>query len=83
MRRVAELESAASRVMKKHDDYIAGPHHFWIHFWCGLVFGGVVCTWISWSFFESTAVALVTASVGALVIAGGVASRVEDVFAGV
>ncbi len=25
--------------MKKHDDYISGPHHYWIHFGAGLVFG--------------------------------------------
>ncbi len=34
--------------MKKHDDYIAGPHHYWIHFWCGLVCGAGVGAWRAW-----------------------------------
>jgi hypothetical protein len=55
--------------MQKHDDYISGPHHFWIHFWCGLVFGGVVNTWIRWSFFESTTVILAVAGIATLAIA--------------
>jgi hypothetical protein len=55
--------------MKKHDDYISGPHHFWIHFWCGLVFGAIVSTWVSCSLFESTPIILITAGPGALVIA--------------
>jgi hypothetical protein len=55
--------------MKKHDDYISGPHHFWIHFWCGLVFGGLTSLWIGWSLFESTAVVLIVAGIAALVIA--------------
>lgn len=32
--------------MKKQDDYVAGPHHYWTHFWCGLVFGAGIGTWI-------------------------------------
>ena len=28
--------------MKQSDGYADGPHDFWIHFWCGLVFGAVV-----------------------------------------
>lgn len=37
--------------MQKHDDYIAGPHRYWIHFWCGLAFGAMVGGWISWRLF--------------------------------
>ena len=55
--------------MKKHDDYISGPHHFWIHFWCGLVFGGVVCAWISRQLFETRAVVLLSAGIAALAVA--------------
>jgi hypothetical protein len=55
--------------MKKHDDYISGPHHFWIHFWCGLLFGGLVSAWISWQFFETRALILVSTGIAAPVIA--------------
>ena len=54
--------------MKKHDDYISGPHHFWIHFWSGLMFGGLLSLWCSWRLFDSTAAIFITAGVAALVI---------------
>jgi len=38
--------------MKKQDDYIAGAHHYWTHFWCGLIFGGGVGAWIGWGLFD-------------------------------
>ena len=53
----------------KHDDYIAGPHHFWIHFWCGLVFGGALGAWWSWRLFESGVLIFAGAAFSALVIA--------------
>ena len=28
------------------DNFWTGPHHFWTHFWCGLVFGGALGVWI-------------------------------------
>jgi hypothetical protein len=55
--------------MKKQDDYISGPHHFWFHFWCGFVFGGALGAWLSWSFLESTLLILIGAGVIALVTA--------------
>ena len=36
----------------KRDDYILGPHHFWIHFWCGLVVGAGLGARISWAIFD-------------------------------
>jgi hypothetical protein len=39
--------------MKKHDDYIAGPHSYWMHFWCGFVFGAGAGAWAGWQIFES------------------------------
>ena len=57
--------------MKKHDDYISGSHHFWIHFWCGLVLGGLLGFGISWQLFESTAFILITTGLAALVVAYG------------
>jgi hypothetical protein len=53
----------------KHEEYIAGGHHFWIHFWCGLVVGVGLGAWISSGAFDSkwavvgstAAIALVTA----------------------
>ncbi len=47
--------------MKKQDDYIAGPHHYWTHFWCGLVFGAGIGTWIGWQIFDSGWLVVVTA----------------------
>ena len=55
--------------MKKHDDYSSDSHHFWMHFGCGLVFGGLISAWISWQFLEGTVPLLVSTSIGALVIA--------------
>jgi len=37
--------------MKKQDDHIAGSHHYWTHFWCGVIFGVGVGTWIGWEIF--------------------------------
>jgi hypothetical protein len=55
--------------MKKQDDYIAGPHSYWIHFWCGLVFGVFLGAWMGWNFFSSgwaiAGTAFVTSSVAA------------------
>lgn len=47
--------------MKKHDDYVAGPHSYWIHFGCGLVFGAVAGAWIGWQIFDSGGLVVVTA----------------------
>ena len=55
--------------MSKHDEYISGPHDSRIYFFCGLVFGAVVSTWISVTIFESAAFILTSAAFGALVIA--------------
>ena len=55
--------------MGKRDEYISGPHSFWIHFTWGLVFGAVVSTWIGNWFFESTAPIVGSAALGALAIA--------------
>jgi hypothetical protein len=35
------------------DEYVAGPHHFWTHFWCGIVFGSGVGAWISSGLFNN------------------------------
>jgi hypothetical protein len=36
----------------KGDDYMQG-RHFWTHFWCGLVVGGILGARIGWGLFES------------------------------
>jgi hypothetical protein len=53
----------------KQDDYIVGPHHFWIHFWCGLVFGAGIGAWISSELFDSTLAFIAVTAVIALVVA--------------
>ncbi|MBA2732284.1 MAG: hypothetical protein H0U54_05280 [Acidobacteria bacterium] len=55
--------------MKKHEDYISGPHHFWMHFWFGLVFGGALGAWLGWQLFESAVFILPIAGATALAIA--------------
>jgi hypothetical protein len=37
--------------MKKHDDYVSGPHDYWIHFVSGGVFGAGVGAWIGGGLF--------------------------------
>ena len=36
----------------KGDDYVQG-RHFWPHFWCGIVVGGILGARVSWGLFES------------------------------
>jgi len=47
----------------KKDDYLLGPHHFWIHFWCGLVVGAGLGARISWVIFDNRA-AIIASAVG-------------------
>ncbi|HWQ91156.1 MAG TPA: hypothetical protein VN673_05760 [Clostridia bacterium] len=37
--------------MKKQDDYVSGPHHYWTHFGLGLVLGAVLGVLIGWQLF--------------------------------
>ena len=39
--------------MKKHDDYVSGPHDFWTHFVCGFIFGALAGTVMGWTLFEN------------------------------
>ncbi len=64
---------STSSVMNDHDDYIAGPHHYGIHFGCGLVFGAGAGTWIGWKNFDSgwpIAVTAIAISLGTAFISG-------------
>jgi hypothetical protein len=53
----------------KRDDYIAGGHHFWVHFWCGLVVGAGLGAWISSGLFDSGRARIAMSVTMALVIA--------------
>jgi hypothetical protein len=55
--------------MKKHDDYILGSQHFWVHFSCGLMFGGLLGAWYSWQLFDSTTFIVIGMVITALVVA--------------
>ena len=55
--------------MKKRDDYIAGSHHYWTHFWCGLIFGAGLGVWVGWWIFDSGWRLVLTAIVASLAIA--------------
>jgi len=55
--------------MRRHEEYLAGPHHGRTHFWCGLIFGAVIGAWVgSWA-FEGGRVIAITAVVVAFTIA--------------
>jgi hypothetical protein len=53
----------------KRDDYISGPHHFWIHFWCGLVVGAGLGVRISWALFDSAWAIITLTTMAALTFA--------------
>ncbi len=55
--------------MNGSDDYWTGPHHFWTHFWCGLIFGAGLGAWIGWQVFESGWATVATLAVVGLVVA--------------
>ena len=43
-----------SKFMMKQGDYVSGPHYYWVHFWCGLVFGAGMGLGLGWNCFESS-----------------------------
>jgi hypothetical protein len=47
--------------VKQQDDYIAGPHHYWTQFWCGLLFGAGAGIWVGWQVFVSPWLMVATA----------------------
>lgn len=56
---------------KKHDDYVSGPHSYWIHFLAGLIAGALLGCYLFWNLSGSAVVDLlaiiITASVFAAV----------------
>ena len=52
----------------KGDDYWQG-RHFWTHFWCGLILGGVLSARICWRLFENGWLSLAAGAALALTIA--------------
>ena len=50
-------------------DYVAGSHHYWMHFWCDLIFGAGLGAWMGWWIFDSGWRLVVTAIVVSLAIA--------------
>jgi hypothetical protein len=53
----------------KRDDYILGGHYFWIHFWCGLIFGAGLGAWISSELCDSRRAFIALTAAIALVVA--------------
>jgi len=53
----------------KNDDYMVGPHRFWIHFWCGLVLGAGIGAGIGFGTFGGGWSAIVILVSVALVVA--------------
>jgi hypothetical protein len=39
--------------MKRREDYVAGSHDYWIHFWCGFFFGAALGVWIGAELFSN------------------------------
>jgi hypothetical protein len=52
----------------KNDDNIADAARFWIHFWCGLIFGGGLGAIISWGAFDSRWAFIASTAAIALVV---------------
>jgi hypothetical protein len=55
--------------MNGANDFWTGPHHFWTHFWCGLIFGAGLGAWIGCQVFDSGWRIFATLVVVALVVA--------------
>lgn len=55
--------------MKQEDDYVDGPHHYWIHYWCGLIFGAFIGIWTGREVFDGGWALGVATTVIALVVA--------------
>jgi hypothetical protein len=53
----------------KSDEYMLGGHHFWVHFWCGLVFGGGFGAWMFYGLFDNWAANVGLTALIALVFA--------------
>jgi hypothetical protein len=54
--------------MKKPNNYVAGPHDFWVHFWCGLIFGAFLGLWIGSNLFDEGWAIAATSLISALVM---------------
>jgi uncharacterized membrane protein YoaK (UPF0700 family) len=52
--------------MKREDDYVSGPHDYWIHFWCGLTAGAFAGLWLGWRWFHNWEMWLVSILVSAI-----------------
>ena len=52
-----------------NDEYVNGPHNFWMHFLCGFVFGAVISGLLSRQLFERPEFLVMGTLVGAFVIA--------------
>ena len=53
----------------RNEDYIAGGHHFWIHFGFGLVFGAGLGLWIGRGISDSQGAIIASTAAIALVTA--------------
>jgi len=60
-----------TRYKMKGDDYTRG-RHFWTHFWCGLIVGGVLGARISWGLFDNRLAFVGCTAAIALVLAAAV-----------
>ena len=47
--------------MKKHADYVAGEHSYWIHFCFGFVIGLALGGFAAWKIFDATSVSVFVA----------------------
>jgi hypothetical protein len=75
--RVGAVDNASSGVNfilhlhagMKRDDYILSGHHFWVHFWCGLIFGACLGARVSGDLFDSRRAFISATAAIALVVA--------------
>ena len=52
--------------MKQHEDYISGPHKYWIHFFGGFGLGALLGWWFFRGFFEKTALNFLAIAITAI-----------------
>jgi hypothetical protein len=55
--------------MNKQDDYIVGPHNYWLHFWLGGVMGLGLGWWVGFNIFEAGLGVLAIAVTAAVIVA--------------
>ena len=55
--------------MNRKDDYISGPHNYWVHFVFGFIFGAIAVGWFAHWLFGGLLAAIIGAGAGGVCFA--------------